>query len=213
VLDWYGRFADGRAGRLVVEATGIRDVPSGRCCASATTASCRGCARSSTWCARRSGRPDALFIQLIDFLSIRRRPEREVLRAFLAVTAITATPCAALAPARDAPTRRAVRARSPRCDDDGSCARARRRASSRTLRFGYRERVTDLHLPHVARAAAGAARLFADAAARAREPASTASSCTTRTPTRWRRSCRRGTTCATTATAARAGRGCGCRSR
>lgn len=29
VLDWYGRFARGRPGVLVVEATGIRDVPSG----------------------------------------------------------------------------------------------------------------------------------------------------------------------------------------
>src|SRR5437763_189295 len=29
VLDWYGRFADGRPGVIVVEATGIRDVPSG----------------------------------------------------------------------------------------------------------------------------------------------------------------------------------------
>src|SRR5262245_65724903 len=29
VLDWYGRFADGQPGVLVVEATGIRDVPSG----------------------------------------------------------------------------------------------------------------------------------------------------------------------------------------
>ena len=29
VLDWYGRFADGAPGVLVVEATGIRDVPSG----------------------------------------------------------------------------------------------------------------------------------------------------------------------------------------
>src|SRR5690606_40223804 len=29
VLDWYGRFAEGRPGVLVVEATGIRDVPSG----------------------------------------------------------------------------------------------------------------------------------------------------------------------------------------
>jgi len=29
VLDWYGRFAEGQPGVLVVEATGIRDVPSG----------------------------------------------------------------------------------------------------------------------------------------------------------------------------------------
>jgi 2,4-dienoyl-CoA reductase-like NADH-dependent reductase (Old Yellow Enzyme family) len=29
VIEWYGRFADGLPGVLVVEATGIRDVPSG----------------------------------------------------------------------------------------------------------------------------------------------------------------------------------------
>src|SRR2546421_353892 len=29
VLDWYGRFAEGQPGVLVVEATGIRDIPSG----------------------------------------------------------------------------------------------------------------------------------------------------------------------------------------
>ena len=29
ILDWYGRLADGRPGVLVVEATGIRDIPSG----------------------------------------------------------------------------------------------------------------------------------------------------------------------------------------
>ena len=28
-IDWYQRFAQGRPGALVVEATGIRDVPSG----------------------------------------------------------------------------------------------------------------------------------------------------------------------------------------
>jgi 2,4-dienoyl-CoA reductase-like NADH-dependent reductase (Old Yellow Enzyme family) len=29
VLQWYGRFARGRPGAIVIEATGIRDVPSG----------------------------------------------------------------------------------------------------------------------------------------------------------------------------------------
>ncbi|MEO7091867.1 MAG: NADH:flavin oxidoreductase, partial [Polyangiales bacterium] len=29
VLEWYGRFAEGEPGAIVVEATGIRDVPSG----------------------------------------------------------------------------------------------------------------------------------------------------------------------------------------
>ncbi len=51
VLEWYGRFAEGRPGVLVVEATGIRDVPAGRCSASATTGSCPACAGWPTWCA------------------------------------------------------------------------------------------------------------------------------------------------------------------
>ena len=29
VLEWYGRFAQGKPGAIVVEATGIRDIPSG----------------------------------------------------------------------------------------------------------------------------------------------------------------------------------------
>ncbi|MFM7299425.1 MAG: NADH:flavin oxidoreductase, partial [Planctomycetota bacterium] len=29
VVDWYRRFADGRPGVIVIEATGVRDVPSG----------------------------------------------------------------------------------------------------------------------------------------------------------------------------------------
>ena len=29
VLRWYGRFADGQPGALVIEATGVRDIPSG----------------------------------------------------------------------------------------------------------------------------------------------------------------------------------------
>ena len=71
-------------------------------------------------------------------------------------------------------------------------ARADARASSRRSSCGYRERVTDTHLPHIARAAARAARRCSPTPRRARSrPASTASSCTTRTPTRWRRSCRR----------------------
>jgi 2,4-dienoyl-CoA reductase-like NADH-dependent reductase (Old Yellow Enzyme family) len=29
VIDWYGRFAEGKPGAIVIEATGIRDIPSG----------------------------------------------------------------------------------------------------------------------------------------------------------------------------------------
>ena len=144
-------------------------------------------------CARRASGETLLFIQLIDFLAIRRRPAaRQVLRAV----------------PRDQPTRIAsarahagddwrrattsVRARARRAARRRARARARRRASSRTSQRGYRERVTDMHLPHIARAAARAARPVRRRGRRARStPASTASSCTSRTRTRWRRSCRR----------------------
>src|SRR5918992_561464 len=57
VLAWYERFARGQPGALVVEATGIRDVPSGP------------------------------FIQIIDFLRIRRRPDPErYFRQFMVLT-------------------------------------------------------------------------------------------------------------------------------
>jgi len=47
VLDWYERFAAGRPGAIVVEATGVRDSRAVRCFASATTGSSRACATSS----------------------------------------------------------------------------------------------------------------------------------------------------------------------
>ena len=81
------------------------------------------------------------------------------------------------------------------------------------LERGYRERVTDTHLPHIAELPRVLPRpVRRRRRARDRRPASTASSCTSRTRTRWRRSCRRSTR-ATTATAARASIACGCRSR
>ena len=54
VIAWYERFARGEPGAIVVEATGIRDVPSGRCCASAMTGFCRDCTGSPRRCARRA---------------------------------------------------------------------------------------------------------------------------------------------------------------
>jgi hypothetical protein len=54
VIDWYARFAAGRPGVLVVEATGIRDVPSGPLLRIGDDRFVPGaCARWSTRCARR----------------------------------------------------------------------------------------------------------------------------------------------------------------
>ena len=71
------------------------------------------------------------------------------------------------------------------------------------LRYGYRERVTDIHLPARRATCRGRCRSSSPPPRRAPgRPASTASSCTTRTPTPWPPSSRRSTT-APTATAAR----------
>src|SRR5688572_25113381 len=87
VLRWYGRFAEGRPAVLVVEATGIRDVPSGPLLRVGDDRFVPGLARLVDEVRRRSGGETVLLLQVLDFLAIRRRPEREkFLRRFLAIT-------------------------------------------------------------------------------------------------------------------------------
>ncbi len=71
----------------MVEATGIRDVPSGPLLRIGHDRFVPGLARLVDAVRRASGGETRLFLQIIDFLAIRRRPERErFLREFLAVT-------------------------------------------------------------------------------------------------------------------------------
>src|ERR1700742_992441 len=87
VIDWYRRFAEGRPGVLVVEATGIRDIPSGPLLRIGHDRFCEGLARLVEAVREGSGGETLCLIQLIDFLSIRRRPPRDKYFArFLAVT-------------------------------------------------------------------------------------------------------------------------------
>ena len=86
VLDWYGRFADGRPGVLVVEATGIRDVPSGPLLRIGHDRFLPGLRELVRTVRERSGGETRLLVQIIDFLAIKRRPRKEdFLRRFLAV--------------------------------------------------------------------------------------------------------------------------------
>src|SRR6186713_710278 len=77
VLDWYRRFAVGRPGAIVVEATGIRDVPSGPLLRIGADRFITGLTRLVDAVKTASRGETLLFIQLIDFLSIRRRPARD----------------------------------------------------------------------------------------------------------------------------------------
>ena len=74
VLEWYERFARGRPGVIVVEATGIRDVPSGPLLRAGHDRFLAGLRELVGVVRKASGGQTRLFIQLIDFLAIRRRP-------------------------------------------------------------------------------------------------------------------------------------------
>src|SRR4029079_7586516 len=74
LLAWYERFARGRPGALVVEATGIRDVPSGPLLRVGHDRCVPGLTELARTVRRASGGHTRLFLQVIDFLTIRRRP-------------------------------------------------------------------------------------------------------------------------------------------
>ena len=77
VLDWYVRFARGQPGGLVVEATGVRDIPSGPLLRIGHDRFLPGLSRLVEAVRRASQGRTRLFIQIIDFLTIRRRPPKE----------------------------------------------------------------------------------------------------------------------------------------
>jgi 2,4-dienoyl-CoA reductase-like NADH-dependent reductase (Old Yellow Enzyme family) len=162
VIDWYERFARGRPGALVVEATGIRDIASGPLLRIGHDRFLPGLRRIVDTVRKASHGETRLFIQLIDFLTIRRRPEpRKFFERFLQVTdrhrAALGDLCEAELRARLAALPRAelVQVLAPR--------------ELEALDQGYRERVTDMHLPHIRELPAVLPDLFADAAGRARE--------------------------------------------
>ena len=85
-LQWYERFARGQPGALVVEATGIRDVASGPLLRIGHDRFLPGLGNLAAAIKRCSDGQTRAFIQIIDFLPIRRRPERErYLREFLTI--------------------------------------------------------------------------------------------------------------------------------
>ena len=162
VLDWYERFARGRPGALVVEATGIRDIPSGPLLRIGHDRFLPGLARLVETVRQASGGHTRLFIQIIDFLAIRRRPEPEKFFArFLELPDRHRTRFSGL---DDAEVRAALAA-LPR--EELAAVLAPRELEA--LDYGYRERVTDTHLPHIADLPRVLPDLFADAAARARK--------------------------------------------
>ncbi len=170
-LDWYRRFAEGRPAALVVEATGVRDVASGPLLRIGDDRFVPGLKKLVETVREGSRGHTKLFIQIIDFLAVKRRPDpAKYFARFLKIT----------------PRHREIIAEltsDPRylSDDEARSRELLKNASDEvldhvldereleSLRFGYRERVTDTHLRHISELPRVLPGIFADAAGRARE--------------------------------------------
>ena len=147
VLDWYRRFAEGQPGALVVEATGVRDIPSGPLLRIGDDRFIPGLATLVETVREASGGRTRLFIQIIDFLAIRRRPARETyVRRYLRLS--DAHRAAVGSPGSDPLSDDEARERLLALDDEQLRTILTPREIE-ALDFGYRERVTDIELPHV----------------------------------------------------------------
>ncbi len=162
VLAWYRRFAEGQPGAIVVEATGIRDVPSGPLLRIGHDRFVPGLRELADCVREASGGRTKLFIQLIDFLAIKRRVEAEkFISRFLMIDRALRE---RLGAASDEEARARLLTLDEAAVDDVLGERDRE-----SLRMGHRERVTDVHLAHVRELPLTLPPLFADASRRARE--------------------------------------------
>ena len=171
VLDWYGRFAEGRPGAIVVEATGVRDVASGPLLRIGHDRFLPGLRDLVETVRAASDGHTRLLIQIIDFLSVKRRPEKSKYFArFLSVgerhrRALAGATEDASWLAADETNMRAFLADAA----DELIEKVLDERELESLRKGYRERVTDTHLAHVEELPRVLPDIFAVAAARARE--------------------------------------------
>lgn len=164
VLGWYRAFGRGRPGALVVEATGIRDVPSGPLLRIGDDRFVPGLHRLVEVVREASGGETRLFIQVIDFLAIRRRPDSaRYFREFLRIT--------------DQHRRAFGQNQAPDADlrawlsslSAPQLAEVLTPRELEALQYGARERVTDTELAHIRELPRTLPPLFAAAARRARE--------------------------------------------
>jgi len=169
-LDWYRRFAEGRPGVLVVEATGVRDIPSGPLLRIGDDRFIPGLRKLVETVREASNGETRLLIQIIDFLAVKRRPEKEkYFQRFLAVDdhhrralADITTQSVWLTASDDH-----VREFLQNADDE-IVELVLRPRELEALRFGYRERVTDTHLKHIRDLPRELPSIFAAASERAR---------------------------------------------
>ena len=163
LLDWYGRFARGRPGAIVVEATGIRDIPSGPLMRIGHDRFVPGLTRLVDRVREESDGETKLFIQLIDFLRINRRaPKEKYFGKYLELTDAHRSRLAA-GNLDDGAIRERLLALS-----DEELIEVLTAREYDAYAMGYRERVSDLHLEHIRELPVVLPTLFSDAATRAK---------------------------------------------
>ena len=158
VLDWYRRFAQGQPGVIVVEATGIRDVPSGPLLRAGHDRFIDGLSQLTQTVKEASAGQTKIFIQLIDFLAIKRRPPKD--KFFAQHLALTDAHRKHVA-GSDVEVRAWLSSQSDEALREVLTAR-----EFEAYARGLRERVTDTHLPHIAELPKVLPGLFAAAATR-----------------------------------------------
>ena len=164
VIDWYGRFAEGKPGAIVIEATGIRDIPSGPLLRISNDSYVPGLKRLVDAVREASGGHTRLLIQLIDFLGIRRRPDpQKYFDRFLVVTDQHRSLLG-----MESEEELTIRAKLSELGD-AELETVLSPKELEALRFGYRERVTDMHIPAIAQLPHTLPELFARAGVRAKQ--------------------------------------------
>ncbi len=169
-LDWYRRFAEGQPAALVVEATGIRDIPSGPLLRISHDRFLPGLRQLVDTVRDASQGHTRLFIQIIDFLAVKRRPDpAKYFQRFLEITEDHRRMIAEITEDSNWISESDAEVRAFLADaPDAVIDRVLSERELESLRFGYRERVTDTHLPHVRELPEALPGIFAEAARRAR---------------------------------------------
>jgi 2,4-dienoyl-CoA reductase-like NADH-dependent reductase (Old Yellow Enzyme family) len=169
VLAWYERFARGKPGAIVIEATGIREIASGPLLRIGDDRFISGLRELTQTVARASEGETKLFIQLIDFLRIRKRPERtRYLSSFLRLRAEHRERLSQLLEQPELMTTPETSLRELLLTlSDEQLALVLSARERTALNFGERELVSDEDLPHIAELPNVLPGLFARAAERA----------------------------------------------
>lgn len=160
VLEWYERFALGQPAVLVVEATGIRDIPSGPLLRIGHDRYLEGLSALVQRVQQASQGKTRLFIQLIDFLALRRRPDPD--KFFARFLEIDDRIRQFFPGQGDPQIRQLLVGLEPSRLEEVLSPR-----QLEALRLGSRERVTDLHLEHIRQLPQTLPGVFAGAARRA----------------------------------------------